>query len=79
MHLSRLFGLGGTARTEDRIARLLEAGEEVCLQSGEAKLWATLRWDEVYFVEEGRKAVSEAVESHCLAVDYPFRKPYPRV
>ncbi|RYN18448.1 hypothetical protein AA0112_g11540 [Alternaria arborescens] len=78
MHLSRLFGLGGTARTEDRIARLLEAGKEVCLQSGEVKLWAKLQWDEVASVEEGRKAINATVVSHCLAANYPCEKPYPK-
>ncbi|EDU44833.1 hypothetical protein PtrSN002B_011344 [Pyrenophora tritici-repentis] len=77
MHISRLFGLGGTARTEERIARLLQDGKEVCLQSGNAKVWVSLVVDEVESVAYGRQMVNRIVEDHARTTNRKVDIPYP--
>jgi hypothetical protein len=77
MHISRLFGLGGTARTEAHIARLLQDHKVVCLQSGSAKVWASLEFEEVGSVALGRQTVNRIVENHAHALDRKVDVPYP--
>lgn len=64
MHVARLFGFGGSGRTEERVARLLENGRKVCLQSGSAKVWVELEMEEVGSVSAGQRRISEIVEKH---------------
>lgn len=77
MHIARLFGLGGTARTEERIARLLQEGKEVCLQSGKAKVWVSLDIEEVDSVASGRQMVNSIVSDHARATNRLVDAPYP--
>lgn len=77
MHISRLFGLGDTARVEEKIARLLQDGKEVCLRSGKAKVWASLEIEEVESVTAGRNAVNRIVESHARTTGQDLATPYP--
>jgi hypothetical protein len=77
MHISRLFGFGGTARTEERIARLLQDGKEVCLHSGEAKVWVSLDINEVDSVAMGRQMVNSIVTDHARGRSIPVDAPYP--
>ena len=64
MHVVRLGGYGGCGRTEERVARLLQHGKKVCLESGNAKIWAQLEIEEVTSVAVGRQRVNEIAENH---------------
>jgi hypothetical protein len=77
MHISRLFGLGGIARTEERIAQILQDGKEVCLHSGETRVWATLEIEEVESVTLGRQTVNRIVENHAQSLHRTVAVPYP--
>jgi len=77
MHISRLFGLGGSARTEEQVARLLQDGKRVCLQSGDAKVWASLDIEEVDSVASGRQMVNRIVKEHANRMSIQVDTPYP--
>jgi hypothetical protein len=65
MHVSRLMGLNGCARTEERIARFLKnAGQAIlCSSTGPS---IAFRVETVWFenVTEGQKAVSSTIAAH---------------
>ncbi|OHF00811.1 hypothetical protein CORC01_03885 [Colletotrichum orchidophilum] len=62
MHLVRLFGWEGTARTEEAVAAALVRDFKVVLAGGNAGVKATLLMEEVTSVKEGRKRVHEILE-----------------
>ncbi|KAK1675985.1 hypothetical protein BDP55DRAFT_728335 [Colletotrichum godetiae] len=59
MHLVRLFGWEGTARTEEAVAAALVRDFKIVLVGDNACVEATLRMEEVTSVKEGRKRVQE--------------------
>jgi hypothetical protein len=65
MHVSRLMGLNGCARTEERIARFLKKGEQVILHNSTGPS-VTFRVETVWFenVSDGQKAVSSTIAAH---------------
>ena len=65
MHVSRLMGLNGCARTEERIARLLKKGEQVVLQNSSGPS-VVFKVETVWFenVSEGKKAVTATIAAH---------------
>lgn len=65
MHVGRLMGFNGCARTEERIARLLKSGKQVVLQNSSGPS-VVFRVETVWFenVSEGKKAVSATIAAH---------------
>ena len=78
MHVVRIAGLGGSGRTEERIARELESGREVWLvgESGNA-ISAKLKTVEVDSIDVGRKRIRDIVQKHlALRPVCLFEVPY---
>lgn len=65
MHVSRLLGLNGCGRTEERIARLLKKGKQVVLRNSSGPA-VGFRVETAWFenVGEGKKAVSSTIAAH---------------
>lgn len=65
MHFSRLLGLNGCSRTEERIARYLNKGKEVILSDSTAAS-VSFRVETVWLqnVTEGRKGVADKIGAH---------------
>lgn len=65
MHVGRLMGLNGCARTEERIARFLNKGEQVVLRSS-TEPSIVFSVETVWFenVSEGKKAVLETIAAY---------------
>lgn len=65
MHVGRLMGLNGCARTEERIARLLKKGRQVVLRSTSGPP-VVFKVETVWFenVSEGKKAVLCTIAAH---------------
>ena len=65
MHVSRLMGLNGCARTEERVARLLKNEKQVVLQNSSGPS-VVFKVETVWFenVSEGKKAVTATIAAH---------------
>ena len=70
MHLVRVCGYGGCGRTEERLARLLEAGEEVWFADGTGNgVAAVLVIEEFGSVKAAKERVDGMLSAHANARD----------
>lgn len=66
MHVSRLFGLGAYGGIEKRIASVLQSGKTICLQSGNVRVRAKLKVEQVSSHALGLQRINEIVKNYSF-------------
>ncbi|KAF3939493.1 hypothetical protein ABW19_dt0206901 [Dactylella cylindrospora] len=75
MHITRLFGYEGVARTEKRMAELLQQGASVVFKSGDVEVLARLRVEEVASYALAKERVRDILKSHVWSQNLAANTP----